>query len=404
MILTLASKSLLNRKGSVLLTIIAISVSLFVLLAVDHLRQQTKQGFASTISGTDLVVGSRTSSINLLLYSIFHIGTPTANLSWKAYQNFNSHPQIAWTIPISLGDSHKGYRVMGTNDDFFLHYNFGNKHPLSFSAGDKFNDTFDVVLGSEVAQQLNYKINDPIVLSHGLVSTSFSNHDQYPFKIIGILNSTGTPVDQTLYVTLKGIEAIHKNWQNGKKQNEDLTPKNITAFMLGLTSRMATFDVQRDINQYAQEPLTAILPGVALSELWHIMGSVEQVLKLISYLVILASLLGLSAMLVASINERRQEIHLLRIIGAPPSYIFLIIELEAILIALIGTGLSLLTLTSALIAFQSTLTAEFGLHLSANLFSMNNLLILGLVQIAAIIAAAIPAAMAYRSAQHSIKH
>lgn len=401
MILTLASKSLLNRKGSVLLTIIAISVSLFVLLAVDHLRQQTKQGFASTISGTDLVVGSRTSSINLLLYSIFHIGTPTANLSWKAYQNFNSHPQIAWTIPISLGDSHKGYRVMGTNDDFFLHYNFGNKHPLSFTAGEKFNATFEVVLGSEVAKQLNYKINDPIVLSHGLVSTSFSNHDQYPFKITGILDSTGTPVDQTLYVTLQGIEAIHKNWQNGK--SEDLTPKNITAFMLGLTSRMTTFKVQKNINQYAQEPLTAILPGVALSELWQIMGSVEQVLKLISYLVLLASLLGLSAMLVASINERRQEIQLLRMIGAPPWYIFIIIELEAILIALISSTICLLALSLVLTVFQSTLIAEFGLRLSANLFSMNNLLIFALVQLATIIAAAIPAAIAYRSAKHTVR-
>lgn len=400
MILTLASKSLLNRKGSVLLTIIAISVSLFVLLAVDHLRQQTKQGFASTISGTDLVVGSRTSSINLLLYSIFHIGTPTANLSWGSYQDIKNQPHIAWSIPISLGDSHKGYRVMGTNDDFFLHYKYGKKHPLSFSAGEKFNSTFDVVLGSEVAQQLNYKINDPIVLSHGLVSTSFSNHDKYPFKIIGILDSTGTPVDKTLYVTLQGIEAIHKN---GKEQNENLTPKNITAFMLGLTSRMTTFKVQKNINQYAQEPLTAILPGVALSELWQIMGSVEQVLKLISYLVLLASLLGLSAMLVASINERRQEIRLLRMIGAPAWYIFIIIELEAILIALISSTICLLALSLVLTVFQSTLIAEFGLRLSANLFSMNNLLILALVQLATIIAAAIPAAMAYRSAKHTAK-
>lgn len=393
MILTLASKSLINRKGSVVLTIIALTVSLFVLLAVDHIRLQTKQGFASTLSGTDLIIGSRTGSINLLLYSVFHIGSPTANLSWDSYQYYKNHPKVAWTIPISLGDSHKGFRVMGTTQDFFLHYQYGNKKKVVFAEGEKFDDISEVVLGADVAKQLHYAINDPIVLAHGIAATSFSIHDQHPFNIVGILEPTGTPIDQSLYVSLQGIEAIHNN---------TASTTSITAFMVGLTSRMSTFTLQKNINQYSAEALTAILPGVALSELWQIVGSVEDILAVISYLVLLASLLGLSAMLLASIRERQQEILLLRIIGAPPSYIFLIIELEAILIALIGSGCSLLALTSVLIAFQSTLTTELGLRLSANLFSMNNLLILALVQIAAIIAAAIPAAMAYRSAKYTI--
>lgn len=393
MIFTLASKSLIKRKGSVALTITALAVSLFVLLAVDHIRLQTKQSFASTLSGTDLIVGSRTSSINLLLYSVFRIGSPTANLSWDSYQYFNNHPKIAWTIPISLGDSHKGFRVMGTTEDFFRHYQYANKKNVAFAQGQKFKGIYDVVLGADVAKQLHYAINDPIVLAHGIAATSFSMHDQHPFNTVGILKPTGTPVDQSLYVSLQGIEAIHNN---------NATATSITAFMVGLTSRMSTFSVQKHINQYPTEALTAILPGVALSELWQIMGSIEEILAVISYLVLLASLLGLSAMLLASIRERQQEIRLLRIIGAPPHYIFFIIELEAILIALIGTGLSLLVLTSVLIAFQSTFAADLGLRLSTNLFSMNNLAILGLVQIATIMAAAIPAAMAFRSAKYTM--
>lgn len=395
MILTLVSKSLISRKGSVLLTIIALAVSLFVLLAVDHIRQQTKQGFASTISGTDLIVGSRTSSINLLLYSIFHIGSPTTNVSWSSYQHFKSHPKIAWTIPISLGDSHKGFRVMGTTQDFFSHFKYGSKNQLSLAKGETFKGVFDVVLGAEVAKQLKYKIDDPIVLAHGIAATSFALHDQHPFNIVGILQPTGTPVDQNLYVSLQGIEAMHQN---------ALTPTSITAFMVGLTSRMATFGVKNNIDQYPDEPLTAILPGVALSELWQIMGSVEQVLELISYLILLASLLGLSAMLLASIRERQYEIQLLRMLGAPPWYIVLIIELEAILIALISTAICLLALSAVLTGFQSTFIEEFGLRLSTNIFSINNVLILGLVQIATIIAAAIPAAMAYRSAKQSFRY
>ena len=412
MILTMASKSLMNRKGSVLLTITAMAVSLFVLLAVDHIRQQTKHSFASTVSGVDLIVGSRTSSINLLLYSVFRIGSPTANVSWTSYQHLAKHPKIAWSLPVSLGDSHKGYRVMGTTKDFFSHFKYGKKHSLTFASGQAFNGLFDVVLGAQVAEKLHYKLNAPLVLAHGIAATSFAYHKQHPFNVVGILEPTGTPLDQTLMVSLQGIEAIHVNWQTGTQlnntpphspQTDSLTPESITAIMVGLTSRISTFNVQAYINNYNQEPLSAILPGVALSELWQIMGSVEQVLELISYLVLLASLLGLSAMLLASIRERQLEIQLLRIMGAPPWYIFMIVELEAVLMALVSSILSAVMLWAVLMVFQSTLAAEFGLQVSLNLLSVKNLYILLLVLLATVIAAAIPSAMAYRSAIHIVK-
>ena len=412
MILTLASKSLMNRKGSVLLTTVAMAVSLFVLLAVDHIRQQTKNSFASTISGVDLIVGSRTSSINLLLYSVFRIGSPTANLSWNSYEHLTTHPKVAWAIPISLGDSHKGYRVMGTTSDFFSHFNYGKKHALTFSSGRAFKGAFGAVLGSEVANKLNYHVKKPIVLAHGIAATSFTQHEQHPFNVVGILEPTGTPVDQTIIVSLQGIEAMHQNWKTGTRlksplgtehQVDMLTPESITAVMIGLSARMATFGVQRYIQEYKQEPLTAILPGVALSELWQIVGSVEGVLELISYLVLLASLLALSAMLLASIRERHHEIQLLRVIGAPSWYIFLIVELEALLIALLSSVISFGVLWALLTGFQSALAAEFGMQISGNLFSTNSLQIILLALIATAIAAAIPSIMAFRSANFVIK-
>src|SRR5699024_4415626 len=135
---------------------------------------------------------------------------------------------------------------------------------------------FDVVLGSEVARALNYSQDDQLVLAHGLGSTSFSQHDDTPFRVVGILNPTGTPVDQTLHVSLAGIEAMHVGWQNGVKipgsvapplgqaHPAPVTPDNITAFMVGLKSKLATFKLQREINDYRQEPLLAILPGATL--------------------------------------------------------------------------------------------------------------------------------------------
>lgn len=412
MFFRLATKSLFNRKGSVVLTILAMSVSIFVLLGVEHIRSQTKESFNSTVSGVDLIVGARTGSLNLLLYSVFRIGSPTNNIDWETYQTISTNPKVAWAIPISLGDSHKGYRVMGTSTDYFKHFSYGNKRQLNFAAGQAFNDLFDVVLGAEVAKTLGYSLDDKITLAHGLGNTSFSLHDDRPFKVTGILASTGTPVDQTVHISLQGIEAIHIDWKQGVKipgrtiQTEQLaaltlTPKTITAFMLGLNSRMTIFQMQRDINNYRQEPLSAILPGVALSELWQMIGILENTLRLISGLILIAALLGLSAMMLASIREREHEIHLLRVIGAPPSYLFLLVEMEALLISFLSLVIALSGLYLGLLLSGDFLTSKVGLQMSFALFSGNNLLFILLAIGATIVAAALPSFFAYRNAKLS---
>ena len=409
MFIRLAVKSLLNRRGSVLLTIMAMSVSIFVLLGVEHIRGQSKQSFNNTVSGVDLIVGARTGSLNLLLYSVFRIGSPTNNINWETYQRISANPKVAWTIPISLGDSHKGYRVVGTTTDYFTHFSYGDRRQLSFNQGNQFEGIFDVVLGSQVAKQLGYALGDKIVLAHGLGKTSFSLHDQSPFNVVGILASTGTPVDQTVHVKLEGIEAIHLdsrqlgkllggNAQSQELMTAQLEPTSITAFMLGLNSRMATFSVQRAINTYRQEPLTAILPGVALSELWQMMGFLENTLRLISGLILIAALLGMSAMMLASIKEREHEIHLLRVIGAPASFLFFLIELEAILVSFISMAIGTLGLYLCLVIAQDLLSADFGLHIGLNILSFSNIVFLMLVTGATIIAAAIPSFTAYKSA------
>ncbi len=410
MFLSLAYKSLLNRKGSGLLTVLALTVSIFVLLGVEHIRHQAKDSFGNTVSGVDLIVGARTGSLNLLLYSVFRMGSPTNNISWDSYQTIASGKNIAWAVPIALGDSYQSYRVMGTTQDYFRHFSYGNKRKLQFAGGKPFQNVFDVVLGSEVAKQLAHTLGDKVVLAHGVASTSFSLHDDRPFQVVGILAPTGTPVDQTVHVSLQGIEAIHVGWQQGVKMpggtvsaeqlaDMELQPKTITAFMLGLTSKIATFRVQREINNYNNEPLMAILPGVALSELWQMMAMFENTLRLISVFILVAALLGLSAMLLASIRERKREVQLLRVIGAPPMFLFLLIELEALLISVFSLLLGASTLYLSLAIVGDVLASNFGLHISTNILSESNVYLMLLVIFSTIVAAAIPSLDAYRSAQ-----
>ena len=378
------------------------SISIFVLLGVEHIRHQVKDSFASTVSGVDLIVGSRTGSTNLLLYSVFHIGAPTNNIQWKTFNSISSNNKVEWAIPISLGDSHRGYRVLGTSQEYFEHFKYSEQRMLTFKEGNAFTRVFDVVIGADVAKSLGYSINDNIVIAHGLGETSFKLHDENPFTIVGILNKTGTPVDQTVHVSLQGIEAIH---QPGKHDNLLITestmhPKSITAMMLGLKSRMATFHVQRYINNYKQEPLSSILPGVALMELWQMMGLFENVLRLISAFVLIASLLGLSAMLLTSIREREHEIRLLRMIGASPIYLFFLIQMEALLISLSSMAIGILCLWAINVSTNELIASEFGLYTSSNILSTESIYTLLIILALTIISSAIPAFTSYKNAKN----
>lgn len=405
----LCQKSLIDRKGSALLAFLAISVSVFVLLSIEHIREQAKTSFGKTVSGVDLIVGARTGNVNLLLYSIFRVGNATNNIRWSSYQDITNDPKVAWSIPISLGDSHRGYRVMGTTLDYFEHFSYGSKKRLVFESGKPFDDVFDVVLGAEVASRLNYSIGDEVVLAHGLGRVSFSLHDDKPFRVSGILKPTGTPVDQTLHVSLAGIEAIHINWQQGVKtpgrtisagqvRTEDLTPGSITAFMLGLKTKMAIFVVQREINNYPGEPLLAILPGVALAELWQMISVMENTLHLVSILVLTAALLGLSAMLLASIRERQREITIMRTLGASPWFLFLLIQSEALLVTLAAIVFSSLLLFISIVTLSDFLADQYGLYISHNFLTVNNMLLLVIVLVSSGVVGTIPAISAYFAA------
>tara|TARA_R110002167_G_scaffold38699_2_gene120262 strand:+ start:2206 stop:3462 length:1257 start_codon:yes stop_codon:yes gene_type:complete len=403
-----ALQSLLYRKTSVALTVLSICVSIIVLLGVEHIRHEAKNNFSKTVSGVDLIVGARGGDVNLLLYSVFRIGNATNNMSWSSYETISKQKNVSWAIPISLGDSHQGYRVVGTSHAYFDYFKYGQSQNLSFKEGQAFDGVLDVVLGADVAESLNYQLGTKVVLAHGISKKSFSLHDDMPFRVVGILNKTGTPVDQALYVSLEGIEAIHIGWQNGVKlpakslgvselDKTKLAPKTITAVMLGLRSKMATFQVQRSINNFKSEPLTAILPGVALSQLWQMMSVFESTLRLVSLLVLVASLLGLSAMLLASMRERENELRVMRTIGAKPIFIFGLIQIEAFLILLSSIALAIFGLAILIFWGNNVLSEEFGVSLSYQFLNIQTCVLLGVVLLGGFIVSFIPGISAYKT-------
>jgi putative ABC transport system permease protein len=406
MLLSLAWHSLGSRRKSVILTFLSLLISISVLLSVEHLRQQAKESFNRTISGVDIIVGAPSGQLNLLLYSVFRMGNPTNSIEYSSYQSLREHEQVAWAIPFSLGDSHHGFRVLGTNKSYFKHFMYANKRSLSFEQGQPFSSMFETVVGADVAKKLNYKVGDRITIAHGIGHTSFTQHDEAPFTVVGVLEPTGTPVDKTVHTTLEGIEAVHLppallHRLVESNSEPTITPDNLTAVMLGLKSRLAVFALQREINDNQEDRLMAILPGVAITELWQLMGTVENILRVISLLVLISSLFGLSTMLLASMHQRKGEISVLRVLGAGPLVIFSLVLLEALILVFLAmtSAVGLISLTQYLLG--DWLASNYGLFLNGSLLTTDTLITMAVIIVATVITALLPALEAYKNALHS---
>ncbi len=453
-VFALGFKSLWHRRLTALLTVCSVAVGVALLTGVERIRTGAKASFANTISGADLIVGARGGPLHLVLYSLFRVGDATNNIRWASYQAIAERPEVAWTIPLSLGDAHRGFRVLGTNADYFAHYRFGRDRSLQFAQGRMFADAADAVLGADVAAALGYRVGDAIVVSHGIGQTSFEHHDDNPFRVVGVLARTGTPVDRTVHVTLEGVRDMHAEPGDGHDHDraedhdaddqghdaadqdhedhdddhadgghaddhhaDDLhhedhedrdadqadhadadhdVPAAITACIVGLKARPQLLLFQRFVNEYAEEPLLAVAPGVALRQLWELVAVVETALLLVSALVVVAGLVGMLAMLLANVAERRREMAVLRAVGAGRGLVFGLLAAEAAMLAAGGAALGVAAVHGALLAARGAVLERFGLALAAPWPGTFEAVVVGAVAAAAALVAAVPAWRLYR--------
>lgn len=403
----LAARSAWNRRFVLSLVVLSIALSTFLLMGIERIRTDVRQSFSQSVSGADLLVGARTGSVQLLLYSVFRIGNATNNIRWSSVQAIGQHRAVAWVVPISLGDTHRGFSVVGTSTAYFEHFKYGERQPLVLAQGKPFGAVFEAVLGAEVAKQLGYQLGSHIVLSHGDGAMEANDHADKPFTVVGILQPTGTPVDRSVHISLESMEAIHLDWIAGtplpgmavpasEVAQHDLTPKNVTAVLLGLKTRSAVFSVQRSIAEFQAEPLLAVLPGVALDELWDVVGVGERGLQAMSLLVALVSLAGLVAVIMAGLNERRRELAILRAVGAGPRQVLLLLAAEGALLTLSGVLLGALASTLAVASLGGWFQANFGVGLRLQAPTATEALLLAGILGSGVLASLLPGYRAYR--------
>ena len=590
-ILSLALKSLLNRKLTFFITLFSIAISVALLLGVQTLKTETNNSFMKSISGTDLIIGSRGASSQLLLSSVFHIGSTTNTIQYDTFKKISSSPAVDWAVPISLGDSHRGYTVMATDLSFFDHFSFANKQHLKVQSGEIDGDMFAVVIGAEVAKKLNYKIGDEVIVTHGGGEIEGHHHDNIPFYISAILALSFTAIDQTLVISLEAMEAMHTDnhghfgalpgekilphdeaaheehdehehhdeatheehdehehhdevthedhdehehhdeathaehdehdehehhdeathdehdehehhnkvtheehdkhehhdeatheehdehehhteatheghdehehhdevthedhdehehhdeathadhdkhehhdeathedhdqhehhdeatheehdehdheAHNGHAETQDqrvarllkIKPEKINAIFVGLTSPQAVLGMQSYVNNYPEEPLSAIIPALALQELWAFFSLAEVALNIVTVFVVLVGLLGMLSIILMSLNERRREMAILRSVGARPGHIFGLIIGEAGFVCFAGITLGVALLYLLLVILQSPLASYYGFYLDINMLTSNDLLILAIIQLSALLIALIPGWLIYK--------
>ena len=405
-ILGLAVKSFRNRKFTTGLTVLSIALSVMLLLGIEKIRHGAETSFTSTVSGTDLIIGARGSPVQLLLYSVFHVGNPTNNISRESYETIIDHPQVKWVIPLSVGDSHEGYRVVGTTTQFYEHFRFAKDQQLQLENGEWISDTYDATVGAEVAAVLVYIPGDKIIIAHGGGDESFIVHTDKPFKVAGILKRTGTPVDRAVYVGLKSIDDIHQGFEGDEHDHDPLDVHDdhgdkaakgeLSAILVGLHSRAAAVSMQRSLNEYDHEPLTAVMPGVVLLELWQMMSMAERILKIVALLVVAVGLFSMLIILMTSLNERRREMAILRSVGARPAHVFVLIMGEAVFLTLMAIGLGVALVYGLMIVLQPWLESMYGLYLVIAWPNETELMLLAVIALCGFVVGLIPGIRIYR--------
>ena len=412
---SLAWRSAWSRRHALAMVALSVSVSVLILLGVQQLRHDARQSFTQALSGVDLIVGPRGSASELMLYSVFQVGRPSRTMAHEAYVALRALPQVRWAVPVQLGDTYRGFPVLGTTPELFEVFQTQGAR-LQWAQGRPFADpqadagaVVEAVLGAQVAARHGLSVGDRLVLTHGRSDGLAPDHADQPFTVVGVLQATGAPIDRNVIISLQGFEALHQGmgapglpWLGGVgaaptvAERAALVPRELTAVWVGLHARTEVFSARRGIERLPQDSLMAVLPGVALDELWQVVKLAENALLAIGVLVAVSGMLSVAAVLMVGLSARRKELAVLRALGATPLALLGLVWLEALGVCLLGMLGGLVLHGLGLWALQDLLRTELGIAVQWGWPTAEVAWSLAGLVLAAWLAASVPALRAYR--------
>ena len=450
-IFTLVIKNILQRKFSVLLTVISVSLGVALIGSTLAIKEEVEKNFNQSNVGYEMIVGAKGSSMQLVLNTVFMLGNPVGNIRYEVYEKLKHDRRIALALPYALGDNYDGFNIVGTTDDLFTKFNYKVGKSFSFASGHAFeaHSKFQAVLGFDAAKSTGLKIGDEFIATHGLQETAEGmghQHEETPFTVVGILNRTGTASDKIIYTTVESVWAVHEHELHHEHEPEALiadhdahmhtneheraneTQKNehvhehdhhhhegistedhhitdLTAVLIKVRSPLFALHLYKQINDW---PLAqAAIPVNEIKSLFEIISNIDWAFFLITVLVIVVALIGMMVSIYNSLYERRREISIMRALGAHRSKIFGIIILEAFTISFFGALFGLFFSKLLSLVLKGYILETTGVEISVKLLTMISfyeitelpveLLIMSSVSFIGALVAIIPAIVAYKT-------
>lgn len=400
----MAWRYLWSRTLVTVLTLTGIALGTALISGVLTLRRESESGFLRESGQFDLVAGAKGSPLQLVLSSVYQLDIPTGNIPYSRYEALRNDKRIASAIPIGLGDNYRGYRIVGTEDKIFslTDRKDSNKNLYSLSAGTFFHEDFEAVVGAQVARRSGLKIGDTFVGTHGLVVTAGSSeHKDFPYKVVGLLAETGSSIDRAIYVTLPSVWRIHEKEADVHRQLAGIeggSPKQdleVTSVLIRLKAVGMRLWMTQEI-QKRTEAMAAIPVNEMLRLYQQVLGPIQRILMGVAALVVVVSVLSITATLYQSAERRRRDLAVLRALGAHPAEIGGLVVIEALLLTVLGILAGWLMGHGGLALAASALQDGAGIGLAPWTSDRIEWISLGIVGSGGMIAGLLPAVMAYR--------
>lgn len=380
-LLDIAFAYLRTRLLGTLLNMLLMALGMAMMAMLLLIGHQASERFYRDGAGIDVVVGAKGSPLQLVLSTIWHMDVPTGNIPLAEAEKLQQHPQIKQAIPLSLGDSYRGFRIVGTTPDYLTHFR------AKLSEGSVWNTPMQAVLGAQVAHDSGLKTGDVFAGNHGLVAGGHT-HENDLYKVTGILEPTGSVLDKLVLTSLESVWDIHASPKS--KQ-----PKEITALLVSYQNRAANLSFPRYINQ--QTSMQAASPAFEIARLTELVGVGTDGLMFFGVFLVGVSLLSVFISLLGAIRERSYDLAILRTLGASRLQVFKLIILEGMLIATAGSAAGLLA-GHVVVSLLGTFTAkgaEMGLH--GFVFLPSLYWLWAIVLLVSFVACLIPAWEAYKT-------
>jgi len=406
-IFKLSIKNILSKPLSSFISLALLTLGIGIISLLLQLNSLIKNQMDNNLRGIDMVVGAKGSPLQLILSSVYHVDSPTGNISLKEAEKISNNRMVGSSIKLLYGDNHKGYRIVGTEKKFI------DLYKGVFKEGEEWEKPFEVIVGSKVHKNLNIKIGDKLVSSHGLRETGESHEDQ-SFEVVGLLEPSNSVIDQLIITSPESVWDIHDthnhndtndNFENENKhdhehedehehEHDEYDDKEITAMLIKFSSPMNIIQFPRQINETTN--LQAAVPSYEISRLFKLFGFGIDTISYLAYLIIIVSGFSLFINLFNAMNERKYEMALIRTIGATRFQLSSMIILESLILTLLGFGLGLLFSRFGVMFVSSLMEESINYNLSSIKILSEELWLLVLSVILGVLSSLIPAIQVYK--------